>query len=128
MWNTQITLNITKSQVDLFVRELLQETSRLLVLVISGSLALVYLFVVLTWPLANNISMFILFILLIIITGSTFHLLPHWPIPALAGWLTGLAILLAGAIEVFQLPGLSALFLLFPFMGVIMIGWSVGPF
>ena len=126
MWNTQKSANDIKPQIDLFIGELLIETSHLLILVVSGSLALVYLLIVLTWPLVNNVSIFILFILLILLTGGAFLGLPRWPILALYSWLAGLSILLACAIEILQFPALAVLFLLFPFMGVVMIGWTAG--
>jgi signal transduction histidine kinase len=126
MWNTHKSANEIKPQVDLFIGELLIETSRLLILVVSGSLALIYFLIVLTWPLVNSMPMFILFITLIILTGGAFLCLPRWPKLALYSWLIGLLILLAGAIDILHFPGLVVLFLLFPFMGVVMIDWTAG--
>jgi len=126
MLNMRTALNKATEDAALDTKEPFVDTIRYSILAMSGSLLIIYMGVVLTWPLINTYETFALFCGLILLTVFTLFLLSRQILLSVSVWLIGLTLILALVVVFYHQLALSILFVFLPLLGTLMIGWQIG--
>jgi signal transduction histidine kinase/CheY-like chemotaxis protein len=126
MWNIRGISQTSPSEIEQFSGELAESTSRNLVYGVSGTLVLIYLGFVLTRPLINTPEIFLAMVGISVVSFLTVIFLKKWYILGLVFWLISLGLATAWAIHFLNQPIFSLIYVFFPFLAVVMIGWPAG--
>jgi len=126
MWYTLSKSPETDSDFVRSATELLQSTSRHII-VVTGSVYLVWhLVATVTWPGRFGWSMWLITPGVVLTSALSLWLLPRHLRASQAIWQTGLAATITLAVYVFQQQEVTFCYALLPFMAVVTMGWPAG--
>jgi signal transduction histidine kinase/CheY-like chemotaxis protein len=106
--------------------ELLQSTSRNIILTTGGVYLIWHLVATVTWPNRMGWNVWLVTPAVILACALAYWLLPKHLLVAQAVWQVGLAIAIALATYVFQQPEIAFFYALLPLMGIVTVGWPGG--
>jgi len=107
--------------------DLLQSTSRVLILTTSGICLAWYLVGALVdWPMASLGSTFLVALVVIAVAAVALYVLPKRLLAAQVWWLVGVGGVVVLAAYLFRRPEIAFLFALLPLMAVVTVGWPAG--
>ena len=112
-----------------FVRsatELLQSTSRYLIVTIGGVYLAWHLVATVTWPDTIGWNVWLITPLVALTFALSLWLLPKHLLAAQAAWQVGLAASIALAVIMFRQPLIAFFYTLLPLMAVVTVGWPAG--
>ena len=119
----------SKANADLVsaVADLLESTSRVLILTTSGICLAWYLVGALVdWPMASLGSTFLVALVVIVVAAVALYVLPKRLLAAQVWWLVGVGGVAVLAAYLFRRPEIAFLFALLPLMAVVTVGWPAG--
>jgi len=119
----------SKANADLVsaVADLLESTSRVLILTTSGICLAWYLVGALVgWPMASLGSTFLVALVVITVAAVALYVLPQRLLAAQVWWLVGVGGVVVLAAYLFRRPEIAFLFALLPLMAVVTVGWPAG--
>ena len=119
----------SKANADLVsaVADLLESTSRVLILTTSGICLAWYLVGALVgWPMASLGSTFLVALVVITVAAVALYMLPQRLLAAQVWWLVGVGGVVVLAAYLFRRPEIAFLFALLPLMAVVTVGWPAG--
>jgi signal transduction histidine kinase/CheY-like chemotaxis protein len=109
------------------VTNLLESTSRVLILTTSGICLAWYLVGALTgWPMASLGSTFLVALVVIVVAAVALYMLPKRLLAAQAWWLVGVGGAIILAVYLLRRPEIAFLLALLPLMAVVTVGWPAG--
>jgi signal transduction histidine kinase/CheY-like chemotaxis protein len=112
-----------------FVRsatELLQSTSRHIILTTGGVYLLWHLVAILTWPNTMGWKAWLIALVAVLTLALSLRLLPRQLVVAQIVWQIGLAIAITLAVYLFQHHEMAFFYTLLPLMAVVTVGWPGG--
>jgi len=106
--------------------ELLQSTSRTLVLAIGGLVFLWYLVSTVFWPIEMGNEVLLTTSVALVVCALALWMLPRHYVLAHAMWHIGLAAAITLAIYLFRRPEIGFLYALLPLLATIVVSWPAG--
>ncbi|MCD6288864.1 MAG: response regulator [Anaerolineae bacterium] len=121
-------LSETDSDFASATAELLQSTSRYLILVTGGVYLTWHVLATVGWPDELGLQTWLVSLTLVPAYALALYLISRHFLIAQMIWLAGLAVAITFAIYMFQLPEIGFLYSLLPLIAVITLGWPAGVF
>jgi len=126
MWHTLYISPEAKADFASAVTELLQSTSRNLILTTGGIFLIWHVVATTTWPTGIGPSVSLISLVVGLTSALALRLLPRRPLAAQSAWLIGLTAAITLAICLFQQPEIAFFYALLPLVVIVIIGWPAG--